>query len=319
MIPFPKIRQFRNVVRAVHDATRGVKPTLTFRGSVKLHGSNTAIVRHPDGTLTFQSRNREMSLDADHQYFVATMTERLGEDGIRTLLPDSDERVAVYGEWCGQGIQQGVAISTLPRMWVPFAALVGDDRWLPPEALEAIHSPAGRVFSIWRFPNWSVNIDFERPNAAREQLIEITRAVEERCPVSAALGAEGTGEGVVWRCTTPGFDGPEMWFKVKGTAHSATNVKTLAPADALRLESTDAFVSAALTEHRLQQGVDWLREQQLPLERSATGAFLRWLFKDIKDEEADTLEASGLSEKDVNPTIARKARRWFFTYLDENY
>lgn len=322
MIPFPKIRQYRNVVRSVHETASGVRPALPFCGAVKLHGTNTAVVRSPGGALRFQSRNRELTEDSDHQDFVRTLQADVGRDALREMiaaLPGTDgETVAVFGEWCGQGIQQGVAISALPRMWAVFAVQVGDTRWLLPDEIRPFYRPEAGVQNVWRHQTWALTIDFERPNAARDELIAITRAVEASCPIGAALGAEGTGEGVVWRCVHPEWNRPETWFKVKGEQHSATRVRTLAPTDVERVASVDAFVEAALSEHRLLQALAWLRENNHPISRSATGAFLRWLFADIRDEEGDTMDASGLTEAEVNPTIARQARRWFFDYLDQN-
>ena len=71
-----------------------------------------------------------------------------------------------------------------------------------------------------------------------------------------------------------------------------------------------------LTEARLRQGTDWLREQGLPLSRKSTGDYLRWLFSDILSEESDTLEASGLSRKDIGGPLSHRARRWLFEWLD---
>ena len=82
------------------------------------------------------------------------------------------------------------------------------------------------------------------------------------------------------------------------------------------MESLEAFLDAVLTEARLRQGIDWLKEQGHPLSRKSTGAYLRWLFGDILSEESDTLQASGLSQKDVGGPLSHRARRWFFNWLD---
>lgn len=57
-IPFPEIQQFRNTIKLVRERAEhdGVPlPTLTFVGSVKLHGTNSSVVFPPDGDLDRKS------------------------------------------------------------------------------------------------------------------------------------------------------------------------------------------------------------------------------------------------------------------------
>ena len=71
MKKYPSIEQFRNVIRTVkerhdfngkdeygkaiyqHDSNY---PTLKFIGTVKLHGTNSAVVKYSDGRIEYQSR-----------------------------------------------------------------------------------------------------------------------------------------------------------------------------------------------------------------------------------------------------------------------
>ena len=89
MIKYPSIEQFRNIIRAVkskhdfkgkdesdnpiylHDSPY---PILKFKGTVKLHGTNAAIVKHKVGILTYQSRERELSLGSDNAGFMLAMS-----------------------------------------------------------------------------------------------------------------------------------------------------------------------------------------------------------------------------------------------------
>lgn len=135
--------------------------------------------------------------------------------------------------------------------------------------------------------------------------------VEEQCPVAERFGHEGIGEGIVWTCDTPGWKSSRYWFKVKGTAHSVSKVKTLAPVDVERLHSMNEFVESTVTENRLNQGIAELKEQGLPIDSTSIGHFIRWIFNDVMKEEADTLAASGLNSKDLGKPISTKARQWF--------
>ena len=77
MIKYPSIEQFRNVIRTVkerHDyqgkSENGEPiyqhvspyPVIKFTGTVKLHGTNAGIVLCKDGTMSFQSRERQLTL-----------------------------------------------------------------------------------------------------------------------------------------------------------------------------------------------------------------------------------------------------------------
>ncbi len=85
---FPSIEQFRSVVKQVKDTSSYVGqdeegkpifdytrklPTITFTGTVKLHGTNAGIVKYSDGRLEFQSRERVLTLDYDNAGFMQQM------------------------------------------------------------------------------------------------------------------------------------------------------------------------------------------------------------------------------------------------------
>ena len=54
-----------------------------------------------------------------------------------------------------------------------------------------------------------------------------------------------------------------------------------------------------------------------PLEMSSTGDFLSWIFKDIQKEEADTMEASEITRKDIGKPLGDRARKWYFKRIEE--
>ena len=102
MRTFPEIKQFRDVVAIIksraaftgldaagkptYDETRPL-PTLHYTGTVKLHGTNCAIV-FENGTVVFQSRERELSLEEDNYGFYSRMQNHLA------LLNDFAARIA---------------------------------------------------------------------------------------------------------------------------------------------------------------------------------------------------------------------------------
>ena len=134
--------------------------------------------------------------------------------------------------------------------------------------------------------------------------MEITNAVEAECPVGKHFGVCGIGEGVVWKADV---FGERVRFKVKGEKHSTHRVKTLAAVDVERVGALNDFVANALTDSRLNQGLDYLREQGLPISLQSTGDYIRWVIGDVFKEDADIIAASGLVEADVRKRIGSTA------------
>lgn len=336
MVPFPSIKQFRDVIREIRRRAEfmgldgagepiinpaPVMPTLRFRGSVKMHGTNAAVVFAPTGTV-FQSRERELSETADNAGFCNHMMlhgdalRRIanGIEGQLALVRSVDNVIAMYGEWCGGNIQKGVGLAGLPKMFVVFAIRVNGE-WKDIEAFDWITDSAAGIYNVVQFEQFDMTIDFERPEIAQNWLGAITELVEARCPVAASFGQEGIGEGVVWRC----IENPtsDFWFKVKGEKHSATKVKTLAAVDVEAVTKIRDFVDMAVTPARLEQGLQNLvGEQQKPFDMSSMGDFIRWVYGDVMKEECDTVAASGFDPKKLGGPIANASKRWFVERLN---
>lgn len=334
MYPFPSINQFRNVVKTVreqacymgkNDAGEAifnpapVYPKLSFTGTVKLHGTNAAIAFDERG-YTFQSRERVLTREADNAGFMAHMEQWLLPvsvmfQKIADLNNHNDvaiSTIVVYGEWCGGNIQKGVAITGLPKMFVIFAVKI-NDQWVE---TPNVSCPEASIYSTKQHTNFNIDIDFEHPEEAQNQLAKLTEVVEACCPVGLAHGIEGVGEGIVWRCDSN--PSSEYWFKVKGEKHSASKVKTLASVDVEAVEQINDFVTMAVTEARLEQGLHNLINEQLkPFAMTSMGDFIRWVHQDVLKEEADTLQASGIDYKKLGSPIALAAKRWFSNKLNE--
>lgn len=346
MIKFPSIEQFRNVIRhvkthaqyagrdengdAIIDQSRPI-PTLKFRGTVKLHGTNAGIVYDVDtDTFTYQSRERVLELTSDNAGFMLNMMrhENVWRDvacqAMREIFVPEQKitKVAIFGEWCGSGIQKGVALTELPKMFVVFAIkVVFEDestKWLPIGEID-LHLPEDKLFNIDTFTTYEIDVDFNHPELAQNKMIEITEEVEKECPVGKYFGVSGIGEGVVWTCVSDGWNDSGTWFKVKGEKHSVSKVRTLAAVDVEAVANLKAFVDSVVTEARLEQGLDNLvREQLKPFEMTSMGDFLRWVYNDVLKEETDTIVANGIDPKKLGGAIANVARPWFVKKFNES-
>ena len=344
-ISMPSIGQFRNVIRAVSIKASYVgkdgageaiydgslpKPIIKYRGEIKLHGSNAAIVRMPDGTYQTQSRGRTITPEKDNAGFawlIATVPKEVIDHMFSSLVPLSSGRPCVlYGEIAGGNVQQGVALAQLEKFFCIFGACVkgdaeGDSReWIDMASLPQLPcSPEHRIFNILQpeFEHYELEIDFNKPELVQNQLVEITNKVEKECPFGKAFGVIGVGEGVVWKPITPGWEDAGYWFKCKGMEHSSSKVKTLAEVDVEKVASLYEFADKVCTKSRLEQGLAWVKEngnERILTERS-TGQFIKWMVSDCIKEETDTMIASGISPTEVGKAVGTHARKWYFDYL----
>lgn len=315
MKKYPSIEQFRNIVRKVRESHdyqgkdengkpiyQHVKPypTLTFKGTVKLHGTNAAVVKYKDGTVKYQSRERELTLQQDNAQFMLNMSNK-NLDWIFDQFEFNDY-IAVYGEWCGKGIQKGVAISELDRMFVIFGIKI-DDEWKEFYGF----SPENRIFNINQFPTYDVEINFNEPEAIQNTLIDLTLEVEKECPVGAYFGVKGVGEGIVFTSV----DYPELRFKSKGEKHSISKVKVLNSINVEEIENLKEFIEYSCTENRMKQGLENISS----IENKYIGDFIRWVANDILKEEQDTIINNQIDWKKASKLVANKCREFFFKQL----
>lgn len=319
MIKYPSIEQFRNIIRTVktnHDYKgkdeqgnpiylhNSPYPVLTFKGTVKLHGTNAGIIKYKDDSITFQSRERELTLQSDNAQFMLNMSDKK----LSFLFDDIkfENYIAVYGEWCGGSIQKGVALNQLPKMFVIFGIKV-DDEWI--NIIKYDNSQ--NIYHIEQFPTYNVEIDFNNPENIQNELIDLTMKVEETCPVCKQLGVIGIGEGIVFTA----IEYPDLKFKSKGEKHSISKVKVLNSVNEEELSNINEFVDYAVTDNRLNQGLQFLKENNFEIHQKNTGEFLRWIMNDIHKEENDVLVKNQIDFKKAGSKISTKAREFYFNIL----
>ena len=221
-------------------------------------------------------------------------------------------------------IQKGVALNGLEKMFVIFDVRLiklNEDinkierMWLSPNkisGLQLAHHDL-RIYNIYDFETWKIDIDFNYPQLKQNELVEITKKIEAMCPVGKFFGNEGVGEGAVWKSITEPFTNDSgYWMKVKGEKHSSSKVKTIASVNIERLNNIKEFIELAVTDNRCAQSIDKLKEAGLPLLRTSLPEYLRWIHGDIMKEEMDTILANGFEPKELVSHISSKAREWFF-------
>ena len=340
MIKFPSIDQFRTVVsnvnrhfnfvgldengEAIYDPTLP-KPTLKFKGTVKLHGTNAGVSYNEIEGLWAQSRENIITPEHDNAgfaFFAHTHeTEFLRMFFDVAAKEDIDlhkNTISIYGEWAGKGIQKGVGISEIPKSFFIFGVKITPHTETEEELKENpaywvdcsyLRDNEVKIFNIEDFPTYEMEIDFNMPQLVQNDLADLTIAVEEQCPVANHFGAVGIGEGIVWTCE---FKGVVHRFKVKGEKHSSSKVKTLASVDIEKLNSISDFITYAVTESRFNQALENTFPNNEPIDVKKMGDLIRWVVNDVIKEESDTLAKNGLEPKDVNKYVSAAVREMFF-------
>ena len=332
-ISYPKIGQFKNVIRHVVDSCRYagkddngdaifdptiIPPTLKFKGSVKLHGTNAGVSINREGEIWAQSRTSIITSESDNAgfaFFVESNVE-LFRELFSTLSFEDADFITIFGEWCGGNIQKGVAINGLDKMFVVFAtklSYIDEERsnwYLTDEKYSHLSSNEDRIYNINDFETYEIEIDFSDPARSQNEIIELTMEIEKECPIGKKFGNIGIGEGVVFKHVEE--NGSIIQFKSKGKKHSSSKVKTLAPIDTEKMASIDEFVEYSVTENRLNQAIEQvftINNEEIDIKKM--GQFLKWVSSDIITEEKDTMKESGLEPRDIGKHLSNKARKWF--------
>lgn len=320
--PYPSILQFRHVIKYVTYHPRN-DYKIDYIGTVKLHGTHTDLVQDENNNIIVQSRNRIVTPESDNLGFAA-FVEQLSDiqelfNNIRETLGKDVKHIMVCGEWCGKGIQKGVALAKVPPMWVIFDIKV-DGKWMNMNEFSHIHDNKQNIYNILQFKTWKLTIDFKDYEKVQDDMIEITNQVEQECPVGLHFGVQnGVGEGVVWRPVDINkYPSSQYWFKTKGQKHSVSRVavlKQMAPTNIELFDNMNKFVDMMVTDNRCNQAVLIIKETEKILSIKHLGMFMQWIANDIRKEEYDTIEENGWDVKisDLNKMINLKSKKWFMT------
>ena len=346
-ISFPSIEQFRHVVtsvnrthsfvglddkgEAIYDNSRP-KPVLTFKGTVKLHGTNMGVCYNQVDGIWAQSRENIITPEKDNAgsaFFV-----KANEDAFLGLFDHVKDRynidtvnntISIYGEWAGRGIQKGVAVSELDKSMFIFGVKITPHESYENPKVSAywvdssfLSNPERRIYNIEDFKTYSVDIDFNMPQLSQNKIIDMTLEVEEECPVSKAFGVAGIGEGIVFSYTYE--DGTRLIFKSKGEKHSSgSKVKTLKPVDDEKLAKVVEIADKVTPEWRLAQMLektfDLMNGGSLDIKQ--TGNFIKNVMGDIVKEEADVLNENAMVPKDISGKVAEICKNYLFAKLNE--
>lgn len=341
MNKFPSIESVKNVISYVRQHYKYEDiPSFKFRGTVKLHGTHADVVLNADGSIHYQSRNNIITIEKDNVGFAAFASQidfkylfDLIQDTTKQIDPNrSVNSIMISGEYCGGNIQKGVALCKLPKMFVIYGIKIGDkyaSDWVNIDQYRNVKLENKQIYHILDFQHWIMDIDFninsENLVKAKESLEKITDEVSKECPVGKHFGVSGIGEGVVWQCI--GINGAEdkynlvlnkdMTFKVKGDEHQVVRAPK-AEIDMQLVSDINEMCDFVVTNARLAQGIEYLKEQHIALDNKATGVYVKWINSDVMKEEADRIKASGFVDNKLKmliKSINKKALQYYNNYI----
>jgi len=327
MHKFTEIGQLSSVIRSVKSSSdyRGDDengdaiyvhdkpyPILKFRCTVKNHGTNSAVVLYKDGTYQFQSRERELDLngDGDNAGFMRMMSEKNYQKLFEGI--EFNDYCAIYGEWIGKGVQGKVAIGELSKRLIIFAVRI-DDVYQDMENFKYLKNEDEDIYNILQFPHWFVEVDFNHPELSQNEIVDLTLAVEDECPVGKYFGIEGIGEGVV--CEAFDERGKRHIFKSKGLKHAnGSKVKTMRVVDNDKVNALIDLAEQLTPEWRLDQMVTESCNLMNGgvIDRTKMGVYMKMVVNDVIKEESDKIAESGYEMKDLGKYISDIAKQYFF-------
>lgn len=318
-----------------HGVDHSVRPTLTFRGTVKLHGTNAGIRIEGVGKKPVGlARSRAVTVNSDNCGFAMFLESIPQEvfDRLYTDLVGKDTRteglpLTVFGEWCGSGVQGGVALSQVKKHFVIFAAAfdhpekdpsLADDQqanllYVPIK--DDVHFNDKNIYNIGQIPRYFVDIDFSKGNQDDlvEELTKLVEEVEAECPWAKQMfDVSGVGEGLVFeRADNPANS---FWtFKIKGEKHAVRQGRDrnrVVAIDVEKVENVSQCVDIILTENRMLQ---MMTDNNFDYDPKNIGPFLKAVCVDCVKEEIDVVVENGLEWSDVQKVVQTRARNWFLT------
>lgn len=331
---WPEISQFHNLRKYIKSAPEllgGETSKVNYKCKVKLHGTNAAIQICGDGTILAQSRTNIIEPTNDNCGFARWVMSQ--KDEWVKIRSNTLMDIIVFGEWCGPGVQKGVAVNDIGKKVFAIFAIVlknGDDLAFisEPDGITSMlnnhnisdvyvlpwYRSSDEIFDFESLIDWESSSEDLQPELAKINVA--VDLVEKSDPwVKTNFGVDGIGEGLVFYpiSRTNFSDFTNLVFKAKGEKHKIVNNKAPVQADAEVTNSAKEFADLVLTEARFEQGVAAV--QSTAYEMKLIGKFLKWIEDDVKKETSAELAACRMEWSQVKNTITSQARQW---YLDKN-
>lgn len=319
-ISWPSIALLHNVVKdctLYNERTGHPFRSVSYRAKVKLHGKNCSVQVQEEGVYP-QSREIMLTPTEDLNGFAKWV------EASKTAFQTLPRGITIFGEWCGQGVEGGMAISQHTKIWAVFGILLGgaDDSQMVYDPKEIAKYLSGLALPELHILPWADGIEFTIDYGSKDSLEaaalllngHVARIEKEDPWVKETFGISGMGEGIVLYPMNlkPDRDYYRRYmFKAKGEKHRTANVKEAVQVLPEVVASIEEFATLMLGEGRLTQGVTAACEGTF--DKRLIGKFIQWVTADTEKESQAELEASGLTWAQVKGAVTKKAQVWYLS------
>ncbi len=337
--PWPSIDSFSHVVRAARkwaDAISYDGGTLvSYRGKIKLHGTNAGIVISNGVVQYAQKRSSALNWPHEDNFSFANWVMTKFKPVYDSL--DTEFSGVLHGEWAGPGVQKGVALADIPnKIFAVFAAENHGEgaKWIiEPQEIEdaaGLDHPALDDLGSFHVLSWYTPVQVV-DILARDQHLGVMTAQEFADSVNAVVeqvekvdpfvkglfGVDGTGEGLVYfpvhtNMTRVDCVLARLMFKAKGEEHRVVKSKGAATVAPLVDGNMVSLAEKLVPEPRLKQGVFEVFGND-PIDLKRMPEFLKWVGNDVLKECLQTILDNGYEWKKFSGCVTKIASKWLVT------
>jgi hypothetical protein len=280
------------------------------------------------------SKERILTKENDNDNFANWVNSKSKEVWLKifkkvkeNLITDvsENEKITLFGEWCGKGIQNKAAITKCERMFFIFAIRIGNDvdhggkpiGWLTDNNFKNVYNRSENIFNSSMFENFFLEVDWNYPKEIEKIVEEKTKVINDSCPVAEYFGVDGVGEGIVWiPANYDELNNTKLWFKTKGDKHKQNKKSKDSEIDPEIIRNISALLDEYLVENRLERGIAYLKEAGIFLEAFNTKFFIEFIAKDILKDASEHLKTLEIDSEKLRKEISKYSGKWFNKYLD---
>lgn len=302
-------------------------PTLTFKGTEKIHGTNGAVCFNNQDGLWVQSNSTIIAPGSDNEGCATAVLankdswlELIDATALCNNINLNTHTLTIYFEWCGGNIMRGnSALYGEEKMAMVFAQIkiseisnVENHEWISIEDIP-IEIPKAKIFNVLNYPRYQIVLDLNKPKECETELAKLINAIEHHSPIGKAFGhPDNTAEGIYWWTT---HNDELLRMKTKGEKHGGKpkEKKTQNPLTDEQQALYQSLAETVTPVWRITQGIT----ESGATSMQQIGALFKWINEDIIKEELFLLEENKVTFKDIQRNVTTIVKEYFIDHLKE--